>query len=87
MLTGAIMTVTPARTAMASIDFNVTFLRPGIADGRELLACGTVAHAGRSIAVAHSEVVNADGKQVALATGSAILLPGRPASLSGLEVD
>ena len=58
-LATAITTVTPARTAMASIDLKVNFLRPGIADGR----------------------------QVALATGSAILLPGRPASLSGLEVD
>ncbi len=83
----AIMTVTPAATAMASIDLKVNFLRPGIADGRELLARGTVAHAGRSIAVAHSEVVNADGKRVALATGSALLIPGRAASLVDLPID
>ena len=86
-LGAAIMTITPARTAMASVDLKVNFLRPGIADGRELLARGRVAHAGRTIAVAHSEVVNADGKQVALATGSAVLLPGRSASLSDLKVD
>jgi uncharacterized protein (TIGR00369 family) len=83
-LGAAIMTVTPAATAMASIDLKVNFLRPGIADGRELLARGTVAHAGRTIVVAHSEVVNADGKRVALATGSALLLPGRSASLVDL---
>jgi uncharacterized protein (TIGR00369 family) len=86
-LASAIMTVTPAATAMASIDLKVNFLRPGIADGRELLARGTVAHAGRTIAVAHSEVVNADGKRVALATGSALLIPGRSASLVDLPVD
>jgi uncharacterized protein (TIGR00369 family) len=86
-LSGAIMTVTPAATAMASIDLKVNFLRPGIADGRELLARGTVAHAGRTIAVAHSEVVDADGKRVALATGSALLLPGRAASLVDVPVD
>jgi uncharacterized protein (TIGR00369 family) len=86
-LASAIVTVSPAATAMASIDLKVNFLRPGIADGRELLARGTVAHAGRSIAVGHSEVVNADGKRVALATGSALLLPGRSASLADLPVD
>jgi uncharacterized protein (TIGR00369 family) len=86
-LASAIMTVTPAATAIASIDLKVNFLRPGIADGRELLAQGTVAHAGRTIAVAHSEVVNADGKRVALATGSALLIPGRSASLVDLPID
>jgi uncharacterized protein (TIGR00369 family) len=86
-LASAIMTVTPAATAMASIDLKVNFLRPGIADGRDLLARGTIAHAGRTIAVAHSEVVNADGKRVALATGSALLIPGRSASLIDLPVD
>jgi uncharacterized protein (TIGR00369 family) len=86
-LAGAIMTVTPAKTAMAPIDLKVNFLRPGIADGRELVARGTVAHAGRTIVVAHSEVVNADGKHVALATGSALLLPGRSASLIDLPID
>lgn len=86
-LAGAIMTVTPARTAMASIDLKVNFLRPGIADGRELLARGSVAHAGRTIVVAHSEVVNVDGKHVAVATGSALLVPGRSASLVDLPID
>jgi len=86
-LSGAISTVTPAATAMASIDLKVNFVRPGIADGRDLVARGTVAHSGRTIAVAHSEVVDADGKRVALATGSALLLPGRAASLVDVSVD
>jgi uncharacterized protein (TIGR00369 family) len=86
-LSTAILTVTPPATAMASIDLKVNFLRPGIADGRELLARGTVVHSGRTICVAHSEVVNADGKRVALATGSALLLPGRAASLVDVPVD
>jgi uncharacterized protein (TIGR00369 family) len=86
-LSGAIVTVTPAATAMASVDLKVNFLRPGIADGRELLARGTLAHAGRTVAVAHSEVVDGDGKRVALAIGSGLLLPGRAASLIDLPVD
>jgi uncharacterized protein (TIGR00369 family) len=86
-LSGAVMTVTPAATATAPFDLKVNFLRPGIADGRELVARGTVAHAGRTMVVAHSEVVNADGKRVALATGSSLLLPGRAASLIDLPID
>ena len=81
------MTVTPAKTAMASIDLKVSLLPPVTANGRELLARGTVAHAGRTIVVAHSEVINADAKRVALATGSALLLSGRSASLVDLAID
>ena len=86
-LATAITTVTPAGAAMASIDLKVNFLRPGIADGRELVASGTVAHAGRSLCVAHSEVVNSDGKPVAVATGSAMIAPGRAASLADSPFD
>jgi acyl-coenzyme A thioesterase PaaI-like protein len=39
-------------------------------DGRDLVARGQVVHGGRSYAVANAEVTNADGKRVALATGS-----------------
>jgi hypothetical protein len=35
--------------------------------------------------VAGAEVLDADGKTVAIATGSAMVLPGRPASLGALE--
>jgi len=75
-LSGAMMTVTPAGTALASIDLKVDFLRPVNPDGRELVARGTVAHAGRTVTVARSAVTNADGKLVALATGSALRLSG-----------
>ena len=86
-LSGAITTLKPAGTATATIDLKVNFLRPAPADGRDLVARGKVDHAGRTIAVAHSEIVNADGKQIALATGSAVLLPGRSASLADLKLD
>ena len=80
-LASAIQTTAPAGTAVAAIDLKVNFLRPVLPDGRELLAHGRVRHAGRTIAIAEAEVVNADGKPVALATGSAMILPGRPAAL------
>jgi acyl-coenzyme A thioesterase PaaI-like protein len=52
---------------------------------RELTAEAEVIHRGRSLAIASCRVTNADGKPVALATGSAMYLPGRPASLTGVE--
>jgi uncharacterized protein (TIGR00369 family) len=57
----AIPTATPAGTAVAAIDLKVNYLRPALADGRDLLGHGRVRHIGRTIAVAESEVMNADG--------------------------
>jgi uncharacterized protein (TIGR00369 family) len=84
-LSAAIQTTLPAGTALAPIDLKVNYLRRLSSDGREATARGTVAHAGRRVAVAHAQVDDADGKQVALATGSAMLLPDRAASLASVE--
>jgi uncharacterized protein (TIGR00369 family) len=84
-LNAAIQTTVGAGAAIASIDLKVNYLRPVQPDGRELIARGHVRHAGRSLAVAEAEVVNADEKTVALATGSAMILPGRPAALAEAE--
>jgi uncharacterized protein (TIGR00369 family) len=81
-LSGAIQTTTPAGTALAPVDLKVNYLRPLAADGRRAMARGRVVHSGRRIAVANAEVLDADGKPVAVATGSAMVLPGRPASLA-----
>jgi uncharacterized protein (TIGR00369 family) len=80
-LSTAIQTTLPPGTALAPIDLKVNYLRPAAPDGRDLLAVGRVAHRGRRLAVANSEVRDADGRLVALATGSAMILPGRPAAL------
>jgi uncharacterized protein (TIGR00369 family) len=82
-LQSAIQTVTPAGCAIASVDLKVNFLRPAVTDRRNLVGVGKVTHQGRSVVVAHAEVINPEHKRVALATGSALLLPGRPASLEG----
>jgi uncharacterized protein (TIGR00369 family) len=84
-LSAAIQTTLPARTAVAPIDLKVNYLRPLASDGRHATVVGTVAHAGRRIAVAHAAVHDADGKRIALATGSAMILPGRAASLASIE--
>lgn len=67
----AMQTVVPARHAFVTVDLKVYFMRPARADGRDLLAEGTVLHAGRSLMIATSTVSDADGKLVAMATASA----------------
>jgi uncharacterized protein (TIGR00369 family) len=78
----AIATATPAATAVAAMDLKVNFLRPAPPDGRDLRAHGRVRHVGCAIAVAESEVINADGKPLVAATGSAMLRSGSPADLT-----
>ncbi|MGH2728443.1 MAG: PaaI family thioesterase, partial [Actinomycetota bacterium] len=56
----------------------VNFLRPALPDGTELVAHGSVLHRGRTLAVGLADVVNAEGRKVATATGSTIILPERP---------
>jgi uncharacterized protein (TIGR00369 family) len=84
-LSAAIQTTVPAATALAPIDVKLNYLRPLAADGRPARARGKALHSGRRIAIANSEVQDADGRTVVLATGSAIVLPGRPASLGAVE--
>jgi uncharacterized protein (TIGR00369 family) len=75
---GAITTTLPPRTCFATLDMKVDFLRPVTPDGRDLVARATVARRGRTIAVATATIDDADGKTVAMANASAVLLPDRP---------
>jgi uncharacterized protein (TIGR00369 family) len=66
---------------LASLNLHVYFLRPVFADGRDLVAKGQVIHSGRTLRVASAEVIDANGKMVATATGSAKVLSDRAPSL------
>jgi uncharacterized protein (TIGR00369 family) len=79
---GTVQTTLPAGTAFGPVDLKVYFLRPVSPDGRDLVARGTVIYRGRSMAIGTSDVFDADGKKVAVATGSAVILPGRPATVT-----
>jgi uncharacterized protein (TIGR00369 family) len=59
---------------MASVDIKVNFLRPVAGDGSVIEARARVAHRGRSLAVCTAEIVDAGGRPIALATGSAAML-------------
>lgn len=73
----AALSTAPAGTAIAGLDLKINFLRPGLADGRPLFATAEVEHSGRTLAVTRARIANAEGKPVALATGSSMYLPPR----------
>jgi uncharacterized protein (TIGR00369 family) len=85
-MTSAAFSTAPEDTAVAALDFKVNYLRPVFPDGEDLTARARILHRGRTLAVAAAEITNAEGKQVALATGSSMYLPGRPANLLGVEL-
>lgn len=65
-----------ADEAAATLDLQVRFLRPAFIGSGPLTAVGTVRHRGRSIRVSDVEVFDVEGRRVALAMGSALVLPG-----------
>lgn len=77
-LTLSVGATAPAGAAVFTLDLKVNFLRPVMPDGRDLVATGKVVHRGRSLGVATGEVVNADGKKIASAAGSSLILESRP---------
>jgi uncharacterized protein (TIGR00369 family) len=85
-MTSAAFSTAAADTAVAPLDFKVNYLRPVFPDGNDLVARARILHRGRTLIVAAAEITNAEGKQVALATGSSMYLPGRPANLVGVEL-
>lgn len=81
----AASTTAPRGTSIAGLDLKVNYLRPLFADGTELVSRAEVVHRGRTIAILRAEVTNAEGKRAAIATASAMYLPGRAASLGDGE--
>lgn len=69
----AVHTTLPAGTAYTSIDINVSYLRPPRV-GVELTATGRVTKPGRRVAFAEGEIRDEDGKLVATATGSCLVI-------------
>jgi uncharacterized protein (TIGR00369 family) len=85
-MTAAAFTTAPPDAAVAPLDFKVNYLRPVFPDGNDLTARARILHRGRTLVIAGTKITNAAGKQVALATGSCMYLPGRPANLLGVEL-
>jgi len=81
VLGAAIQTTVPAGTALAPTDLRVQFIRPVPPDGGSIIARADVVHRGRGMAASRAEVTNEQGKLLALASASAVILPGRRADL------
>lgn len=73
-LTGSAWTVAPRGTLPYTMDLSVRYLRPVPLEG-ELVAEATVVHRGRTMVVSKARVTTTDGAVVALADGSAALVP------------
>jgi uncharacterized protein (TIGR00369 family) len=71
---GAVGTTLPAEHSCAPLDMKVQYLRPWLADGARCTVGAEVIHRGRTMAVTRAEIRNGDGKIVALATGSALVI-------------
>jgi uncharacterized protein (TIGR00369 family) len=77
MLAGAAMeaamqTAAPARGRFVPLEIKLNYLRPLASDGRDAAAHATLVHGGRRTAVARAEITDADGRGIAVASGSAI---------------
>jgi uncharacterized protein (TIGR00369 family) len=70
----AAQTTAPAGTGCNALDIKINFLRPVPADGRDIVATGTVLHRGKRLAIATSELTHGD-LRVAVLTGSTALTP------------
>ncbi|HET9847453.1 MAG TPA: PaaI family thioesterase [Candidatus Dormibacteraeota bacterium] len=77
-ITLATATIIPPATAFSPLDLKVNYLRPVFPSDGELVASARLVHRGRTITVVTCEIVNAQGKAVAIASGSVLILPGRP---------
>jgi uncharacterized protein (TIGR00369 family) len=71
----AVQTLAPAGTAFKALDLKLNLIRSSAPESGELTATGTVVHRGRQLAIANAEILNEQGKRVALSTGTTMLGP------------
>jgi uncharacterized protein (TIGR00369 family) len=76
----AVQSTATGETSFTALDVKINFLRGVPADGRDLLATGTVLHRGKRLAIATAEVMQGDDR-VAILTGTTELTP--PKRLDG----
>ncbi len=72
-ISSAVASKIPAGTEFTPVELKLNLLRPLLSDGRRARADARVVHAGRRIAVSTAEVRDADGRRIAIASGSGLL--------------
>ena len=78
----AVYSTLPAGDIFATLDMHIRFTRPAPIDSGDLILKGAVQHRGRQLRVSSCNIDNAEGKRVAMATASALLVPGGARQLS-----
>jgi uncharacterized protein (TIGR00369 family) len=71
----AIQATLPAGTLYTTSELSMSYLRPVLADGRDLVARGRLIHAGRSLALSEAVVTDAAGRELAHATSRCFVFP------------
>ncbi|WP_460071315.1 PaaI family thioesterase [Streptomyces sp. YKOK-I1] len=73
----AVHSTLPAGTGYTTLELKVNYIRPARTDGQTLTAEGTVVHTGRRTATAEGRVVDEQGRLIAHATTTCMILgPG-----------
>ena len=72
----AVHTTLPAGVGYTTLELKVNYIRAARTDGQLLTAEGTVIHVGRRTATAEGKVLDGDGKLVAHATTTCLILQG-----------
>ncbi|MER6011941.1 PaaI family thioesterase [Streptomyces bluensis] len=71
----AVHTTLPAGVSYTTLELKVNYIRAARTDGQTLTAEGTVIHVGRRAATAEGKVLDDQGKLIAHATTTCIILP------------
>lgn len=74
----AVHTRLPAGTGYATLDLHVNYLRSITRDTGPLRGLGEVVSLGRRVAVAQAELIDADGRQLARASSTCLLIRPTP---------
>ena len=73
-MTVAVVTVLPDGATTTTLGLEVKYLRPVAVDAGELRAEGVVVHAGRRVATAEGRLLDSDGRLLATATTTCLVL-------------
>jgi uncharacterized protein (TIGR00369 family) len=72
----AVYSTLSAGDVFATLDMHIRFTRPAIVNSGDLTMTASVSHRGRRLRVTSCNVDNAEGKRVAMATSSALVVEG-----------
>lgn len=78
----AIYSTLPAGDLFATLDMHIRFTRPAKINSGDISVCAEVRHGGRQLRVTTCNIDSADGKRLAMATASALVIKGGARALA-----